>query len=335
MAAKVDLDLGLVAFDVGARKHAFAVAMGERCEHGELENTPEAVQRFFAARRAQCGRLRVLMEATGIYYLDLALLAVEAGAEVMVINPKAAHHFARAISQRSKTDALDARMLLTYLQRMPFRPWQPPNETVLALRQFGRHLGQLNEQRTVNKNRLHALASTRTSPQLLRDDLTAAIADLDRRIAQLGHQALALVRADARLAAQLDALDSIIGIGPATALPLLGELLVLPQDMNSRACVCHAGLDVRLHQSGTSVAAAPRLSKHGNKHLRRALYMPALTAIRHDPHARAFRDRLIARGKKKMQAIAAVMRKLLTAAWALLRKPATYDGSKLFAAGEG
>lgn len=296
MAAKVDL--GLVAFDVGARKHAFAVAMGERCEHGELENTPEAVQRFLAARRAQCGRLRVLMEATGIYYLDLALLAVEAGAEVMVINPKAAHHFARAISQRSKTDALDARMLLTYLQRMPFRPWQPPNETVLALRQFGRHLGQLNEQRTVN-------------------------------------QVLALVRADARLAAQFDALDSIIGIGPATALPLLGELLVLPQDMNSRACVCHAGLDVRLHQSGTSVAAAPRLSKHGNKYLRRALYMPALTAIRHDPHARAFRDRLIARGKKKMQAIAAVMRKLLTAAWALLRNPATYDGSKLFAAGEG
>lgn len=63
--------------------------------------------------------------------------------------------------------------------------------------------------------------------------------------------------------------------------------------------------------------------------------MPAMAAIAHDPHARAFRDRLVARGKKKMQALAAVMRKLLTAAWALVRNPAPYDGRKLFAAMEG
>ena len=56
-----------------------------------------------------------------------------------------------------------------------------------------------------------------------------------------------------------------------------------------------------------------------------------MTAIVHDPHAKAFRDRLVARGKKKMQALAAVMRKLLTAAWALIRNPAPYDGAKLFA----
>ena len=92
---------------------------------------------------------------------------------------------------------------------------------------------------------------------------------------------------------------------------------------------------MRVHQSGTSVALAPRLSKHGNKYLRRALYMPALTAIVHDPHAKAFRDRLLARGKKKMQAVAAVMRKLLTAVWALVRNPARYDGSKLFAVVQG
>ncbi len=143
------------------------------------------------------------------------------------------------------------------------------------------------------------------------------------------------MQGDAALAARFQALDSIIGIGPTSALALLAELLVLPQDINSRACVCHAGLDVRIHRSGSSVELAPRLSKHGNKYLRRALYMPALVAVVHDPHARAFRDRLIARGKKKMQAIAAIMRKLLTAAWALVRNPAPYDGAKLFAAVEG
>ena len=87
---------GLVAFDVGARTHAFAATVGGREETGEVSNTPEAIARFLARLQARCGRLRVVMEATGIYYLDLAVQVVEAGAEVMVLNPKAAHHFAKA-----------------------------------------------------------------------------------------------------------------------------------------------------------------------------------------------------------------------------------------------
>ncbi len=329
------MDMGWVAFDVGARTHAFAAQVGGREERGELENTPEAIARFVARQRVRCGTLRVVMEATGIYYLDLAVQLVAAGVEVMVLNPKAAHHFARAMSQRSKTDALDARMLLAYLQRMDFVSWQPPTPAVLELRQLGRHLARLVEQRVRLKNQLHALRSTISSPQIVIEDVEQALASLERRVDRLTTEALARVQGDTALAARFQALDSIIGIGPTSALALLAELLVLPQDMNSRACACHAGLDVRIHRSGSSVELAPRLSKHGNKYLRRALYMPALVAVVHDPHARAFRNRLIARGKKKMQAIAAVMRKLLTVAWALVRNPGTYDGAKLFATVEG
>lgn len=329
------METGWVAFDVGAGKHAFAALVGGREAAGELANTPEAIGRFLARQQARCGRLRVVMEATGIYYLDLALQAVEAGAEVMVLNPKAAHHFAKAMGQRSKTDALDARMLLAYLQRMDFVPWQPPARAVLELRQLGRHLARLVEQRVRLKNQLHALRSTASSPQVVIEDMEQALSALERRIERLTNDALARVRAEAPVAACFDALDSIVGVGPASALALLAELLILPRDMNSRACVCHAGLDVRIHRSGSSVELAPRLSKHGNKYLRRALYMPAMVAVVHDPHARAFRDRLIARGKKKMQALAAVMRKLLTAAWALVRHPTPYDGAKLYACREG
>lgn len=332
---RLKVEVGQVAFDVGASKHAFAAAIGSKQQKGDLENAPEQVLRFLKARQGACQRLQVIMEATGVYFLDLALLALQAGAEVMVINPKAAHHFAKARGQRNKTDAIDAAMLLDYLQRMPFKPWQAPQQALLELRQYGRHLSRLTDQRTRVKNQLHALEATATSPRALREDLRESIADLDRRIERISGLAMAQIRADERLAAQFDAVDSVTGIGQTTAISLLGELLVLPAELNSRACVCHAGLDVRVHQSGTSVALAPRLSKHGNKYVRRALYMPALAAIAHDPHARAFRDRLVARGKKKMQAVAAVMRKLLTAVWALIRNPARYDGSKLFAAMEG
>lgn len=323
--------IGLVALDVGARKHAFSAYVGGRQERGELENTPEAIKRFLVRQRARCGRLRVVMEATGIYYLDLALQVVQAGAEVMVINPKAAHHFARAMSQRAKTDALDAQMLLAYLQRMDFVAWQPPAMALLELRQLGRHLTRLGEQRVRLKNQLHALRSTTSSPALVVEDVQEALANVERRIERLTTETLVRVQADPSLLARFQALDSIIGVGQASALALLAELRVLPTHMNSRACVCHAGLDVRIHRSGSSVELAPRLSKHGNKYLRRALYMPAMAALVHDPHARAFRDRLVARGKKKMQALAAVMRKLLTAAWALVRNPAPYDGTKLYA----
>lgn len=324
---------GWVALDVGARRHSFAERFGGKEGSGELENTPEAIARFLKARLGQCQTLRLLVEATGVYYLDLALQAAAAGAQVVVVNPKAAHHFAQALGLRNKTDAVDAKMLLAYLERMPHETWRPPSPERLALRQFGRHLGQLTDQRTRLKNQLHALVSHPGSPRLLREDLESAIADLDHRLDRLAVEAMKLVDAEPGLRERFDALDSIIGVGPATALVLLGELAILPPDMSAKACTCHAGLDVRTHQSGTSVAMAPRLSKHGNKHLRRALYMPAMVAIVHDPHAKAFRDRLLARGKKKMQALAAVMRKLLTAAWALMRRPAAYDGARLFAPG--
>lgn len=328
-------ELGWLALDIGARTHAFAVQIDAFQEQGTLENTPQAVGALLKRLQGRCGQLRVVMEATGIYWLDTALQAVQAGAQVMVLNPKQAHHFAKALNQRNKTDAIDARMLLRYGLSMPFAPWQPPTAGALALRQYGRYLGQLGDQRTRMKNQLHALCSTTTTPALLIKDQTAAIVSLTRRITRIGREAVALIRADADLHARYKALLSVIGIGPTSALSLLGELLALPQDLNARACVCHAGLDVRVHQSGTSVALAPRLSKHGNKHLRRALFMPAMSAVRHDPHAKAFRDRLVARGKKKLQAIAAVMRKMLTAVWALVRTPATYDGARLYVAQEG
>ncbi len=324
----------LVALDIGASKHAVAFEYRGQGKTDEIRNDPAEIRNFLSARLKSHGAVRVLVEATGIYYLDLALIAVELGCEVMVINPKAAHNFAKALQMRSKTDRLDAGMLLEFLKRMPFMPWTPPRTALLELRYYGRYLTQLTEDGTAARNRLHALTSAQVSPRPLRADLRRAIASLDRRIERIRTEALALIKADPELQAAFKALTTFIGIADTSAVSLLSELMVLPRHLSSRACVCHAGLDVRLHQSGTSVNAAPRISKHGNKYLRRALFMPALSAIQHDPHAKAFRQRLLDRGKKKMQANVAVMRKMLTAAWALVRNPAEYDGSKLYVSPE-
>lgn len=319
----------LLAFDIAAKEHEFVYELEGRSERGKVENAPAALRKFFLARLKH-GPVRLVVEATGIYFLDAALIASELGVEVMVLNPKASHHFAKVLMQRSKTDRLDAWVLLEYLKRMPFQLWKAPARHLLELRQFGRYLSQLTEEQTAAKNRLHALESSEAAPQLLRRDLRKAIVGLQSRIERIEAEALKLVRANEELSRKLDSLDSIIGIAQTSALLLLAEMVVMPQELNSRECASHAGLDVRLHDSGSSVHRPARISKHGNKYLRRALYMPSLSAIAHDPYAAGFRDRLVARGKKKMQAQIAVMRKMLTAAWALFKAPGTYDGSRLY-----
>lgn len=122
------------------------------------------------------------------------------------------------------------------------------------------------------------------------------------------------------------------GIATHSAVQLLPELLVLPDDMTVRQWVAHAGLDPRACQYGTSVAKPARISKVGNAHIRRALFMPALVAVQHEPHVKAFFDKLVARGKKPLQAYVAVMRKLLHAIYGMFATETTFVGDKFHAA---
>ncbi len=120
------------------------------------------------------------------------------------------------------------------------------------------------------------------------------------------------------------------GIGDVSAIAMLAELATLPPTLKSGQVSRHAGLDVRLTQSGTSLNKPGRMSKTGNAYLRAAMFMPALSAMRCDRYVKAFFEGLVARGKKKMQAIGAIMRKYLTGVWACMRSGEAFDTAKLF-----
>lgn len=125
-------------------------------------------------------------------------------------------------------------------------------------------------------------------------------------------------------------LTSVRGIARKSAVLLLGELATLPEEMSIREWVAHAGLDPKKHESGASVRARERISKIGNARIRRALYMPAQVAIQHEPHVRAFYEKLLHRGKPPMVAVVAVMRKLLHAIYGMLNHDADFDGEKFY-----
>ena len=103
--------------------------------------------------------------------------------------------------------------------------------------------------------------------------------------------------------------------------------------MDVRQWVAHAGIDPLQFESGTSVHKPSRISRRGNAHLRRALFLPALVAVQHEPHVTAFYEKLLERGKTKMQANVAVMRKLLHAIYGMLKHDRDFDGEKFYALG--
>lgn len=293
-------------------------------------NTPEGHQALIRHVRHAGRTVRVCLESTGVYGLDVALAMARAEIEVMVANPRAARHFATAMMQRSKNDRLDARVLLEFVRRMPFQAWTPPRPAVLQLHALSRRLEALKETQAAEQNRLHAAQATHTTPAVLRRDLQRSLRSLHRAVARLSAEAVKIIQQDAGLKRRFDLLLSAKGIAQTSALALLAELAVAPQDLDVRQLVAHAGLDPREHSSGSSVHKKPRISKHGNAHLRRALYMPALVAVVHDPHLRGFYQHLLAKGKLKMQALVAVMRKLLHAIFGMFKHQQAYDGSKVF-----
>jgi transposase len=274
---------------------------------------------------------RVCLEATGVYHLQLALALVRARVEVMVVNPRVAKDYAGSLGRRSKTDRVDAAVLLDFVQRMEFVPWQEPRAAVLELRELSRRVSELVQTRTNEKNRLHARKASASSRAVVAD-LQAHIAQLDKRILAVERAAVEVIKSDSDLNEQFKLLSQARGFGPRTAMQLIAELAVLDPTMTVREIVAHAGLDPRSYESGTSVERKVRISKVGNARIRAILYMNAISAIRHARGARLFSAQLIARGKKRMQAVVAVMRKLLHGIWIVLQRRVAFDSRLLFAA---
>lgn len=323
MSVSIGIDIAARSFDMVIRK------AGKPGKTESFTQSPEGFAKVIRKLQAIKPDI-VVMEATGIYYLDLAVALSEAGLPVSVINPRSFRHFAALKLNGTKTDGVDAALLSEYGERMEPRRWTPPQEDYLALRDIGRQINRLVGSRTQAKNRLHALKSTQTALPLLIEDEREGISVLDQRIDRLTKAALALIRQHETLLRHFTHVCAAKGVGEATAISVLAELMVLPSCLKAPQVSRYAGLDVRLTQSGASINRPARLSKAGNAYLRSALYMPAMSAVRHDPRARAFYDALVARGKKKIQAQCAVMRKYLTGLWACIRTESAFDSSLLF-----
>jgi len=318
------IDVSNATFDINRR-------CGEVLTQREFSNSSAGHRQAVAWLQRGTAGARVCLEATGIYHLQLALALDRApGIEVMVINPRAGRRFAEAQMVRAKTDKVDASILRQYVERMPFTAWTAPSEQQLELQSLARRLAQLKKEQARERSRLHAAQRAGAHTRLAQRDIREHLRYLKRHADRIQAAAITLMRQNECLAEDLHLLDSVPGIAELSAMKLSAELGLLADGLSPAQWVAQAGLDPRPQESGTSLRSPRRISKQGNAQLRAALFMPALAAIRKDPNVNAFYNALLARGKRKMQAITAVMRKLLHAIWGILHHRTEWDGGKFY-----
>ena len=287
---------------------------------------PQAVARQFTNSAAgiaallawlkQCLVSRVIFEPTGAYHRALERQLGNSGLPMVKVNPLQARRFAEAIGRRAKTDAVDAAMLARFgaLDELPARP--VVSQTLDAMKELLVARRGLVKDRVAAANRGHVHRAP-----LLKRLAVQRLRQVERQIAAIDAALRALCMADADLKARFDILVSIPAIGEATALTMLIDMPELGT-IDNKCVASLAGLAPIARDSGQH--SGKRFIRGGRAHLRQALYMPALVAIRFNADMKARYQAFLATGKPPKVAITAIMRKLVILANALLRHQRTW-----------
>ena len=310
------LDLAKLKFN------ACLVRDGGKLRHKVFANNPEGFSQLSDWLMKQgIKQVHACMEATGTYGDSLATYLHEQDHLVSVVNPAAIKAYAQSHLSRTKTDRVDAALIAGFCSERRPPAWRPPGREVLELQALVRRLESLMEMRTMEENRLCSGIPVK--------DVRESVEELMAYLCEQIKKTEALIRSHIDnhpgLKQQSQLLDSIPGVGETTAAALLAEVPDFSQYRSARQVAAFAGLVPRERQSGSSVRGRVRLSKIGNARLRKALYFPAVTAIRCSPFFQEWVEGLRQRGKSKMAVIGAVMRKLIHLAYGVLKTGQPFD----------
>jgi transposase len=266
------------------------------------------------AEAARSGiQIHVILEATGGYEAAPCAALHAAGRPLSIIQPARVRHFARARANHAKTDPIDAAVLTAFGEAMRPEPTPAPGPAQSRLAALVGRRAQLVEMRTAE-----TLRAEHAADPLARRQIRAHLALLDRQVAQCDREIAALIAADEPMKARAARVRQVSGIGPVIAAVLQADMPELGTLAVGEAASL-AGLAPYNRDSGTHQGV--RFIRGGRASVRCALYLAAMSAIRHDRVLRGFYERLRAAGKLKMVALTAVMRKLIELLNRLLADP--------------
>lgn len=313
------IDISKASFDVAVLRD------GTRVKRAKFDNTPDGFEQLIEWLNAQSvEQVHACMEATNTYAHALACYLHHQGYQVSIVNPARINGYRKSQLSRTKTDAADASLIARFCRDLKPTLWHPAPAEVAKLQALTRRLEALEQMMTQEKNRRDLC-----NDEDLRRDIDAHIEFLEAQETALKKRLQQHIQAHDHLAEQQTLLTSIPGIGLHSAITILGELGSIEHFSSARQLAAFAGLTPQQRQSGSSINGKTRLCKIGNARLRKALYFPALVMIRYCPQIQAFRERLLAAGKQKMQVVGAVMHKLIRIIYGVLSSRENFDPAKL------
>ncbi len=293
-----------------------------------LEQTPRGftlLQQRLLAFGYVPAEILVVMEATGSSWMTLATWLVQAGFAVSVINPAQAHHFAKALLKRAKTDTIDAQTLTRLAALLQPALWTPPPAIYTELQQRLAQRDSLIALRQQVRNQLHALVQQPVVVAAVRQRMESLITTCTDQITELEGEIACVLQQDEAWASAATRLQTITGIGLLTAAWLVVTTLNFTLCPTPEAATAYAGLAPQPRESGTSIRGRPSIGHTGQARLRTVLYLASLSAAQHNPAIKPFYERLRAAGKPKKVARCAAARKLLHIAWAVATKGQPFD----------
>jgi transposase len=312
----------VLGIDVAKETLDVALNQAGKTWQEHFDNTPGGFKRLSRWVEKQVGvGVHACLESTGQYSDGVAEYLYEHGYAVSVVNPARIKAYGGSKLRRNKTDRADAQLIAEYGLREQPGLWSPPPASFRDLQALVRRLEDLQGQFQQENNRLK---SGGKHPVVLAD-LQDHLHELEQRITRIKRAIQEHIAAHPELKQRVELLTSIPGIGRLTAAKILGEVRDVCAFDDARQLAAYAGVTPRNFTSGTSVHKKARMSKTGNANLRKALYMPAISAKRHNPIIRTFCQRLLARGLRPMQVIGAVMRKLLHLIYGILKSGRPFD----------
>lgn len=315
-----------VGIDVGKEDLEVGFLSGEgSLTKTSVSNDPdgrESLLNWLEDRDAIPETIHVCMEASGGFEEAIAHLLHEEGYGVSVVNPRRIKGYSESQLQRTKTDSADAALIARFGQREDPRLWEPPTAEESRLKELTRAKQALQKEKTRTQNRLDE-----AKDEAVRRAHRGLLEEIERQLEDLEEEIEEQVDGDEQLSERCALLDTIPGVGLQTAAILVSELGSLEQFESARQAAAYAGLVPSHYRSGTSVRGRARMSKVGNARLRRALYFPAMSALRFNPAVEALGKRLEQRGKEAKLIIGAAMRKLLHICYGVLKSGRPFDAS--------
>ena len=267
----------------------------------------------------------IVMEATGVYHQKFAYHMFDKGFVVNIILPNKISNYMKTLDIKTVTDKTCSEAIARFGLERKLDKWNKPKDVYRVLKQLTRERDQIVDERTVAKNRIHAEGKEAFPNKNTIKRLKDLIAFFDKQEKAIKIEINTLLKDHKEVNDAVKRMCSIPGMGQLTSVIILAETNGFELIRNKKQLTSYAGLDIKEKLSGTSVKGKPRISKKGNRHIRKSLHLPALSATKYSPIHRELYTRLVSKHGIKMKSLVAVQRKMLELAYTLFKKNTVYD----------